>query len=147
MESPILGWDENRCTYKLKVILRVYFTSFMKAIWRNWREVGPIHKTILQRRAVFKLRGKNLRHSLQILSPNFIYYSYFSFNRITLYNVWNIHNLKSFDKKWKKNSVHVRKLPRLRQPEKVDVNNIVAFHDLFLYSVACISLKGDINNT
>ena len=42
MESQILGWDENRCTYKLKVILRVYFTSFMKAIWRNWREVGPM---------------------------------------------------------------------------------------------------------
>lgn len=144
MESQILGWDKNRCTYKLKVILRVYFTSFMKAIWRNWREVGPIHKTILQRRAAFKLRGKNLRHSLQILSPYFIYYGYFSFNRITLYNVWNIRNLKSFDKKRK---FSVRKPPRLRQPEKVDVNNIVAFHDLFLYSVACISLKGDINNT
>ena len=40
MESQILGWDKNRCTYKLKVILRVYFTSFMKAIWRNWREVS-----------------------------------------------------------------------------------------------------------
>lgn len=44
MESQILGWDENRCTYKLKVILRVYFTSFMKAIWRNWREVKQYYR-------------------------------------------------------------------------------------------------------